>query len=88
MNFDEMIDWSSSLQNRKKKLDPYREMILDWLKEHNDLSSAQIEDWLLEEYPHIRVSSSSIRSYVKQLRDQYAIPKQKNIRHYESVPEV
>lgn len=88
MNFDEMIDWSSSLQNRKKKLDPYREIILDWLKEHNDLSSAQIEDWLLEEYPHIRVSSSSIRSYVKQLRDQHAIPKQKNIRHYEAVPEV
>lgn len=58
------------------------------MKEHSDLSAVQIEDWLLEEYPEIQVSSSTIRSYVKNLRDQYAIPKHKKVRQYEAVPEV
>ena len=34
------------------------------------------------------MSSSTVRSYVKNLRGQYAIPKYKNIRQYEAVPEV
>ncbi len=87
-DFEEMSEWTFSLQNRTKKLDPYRETILEWLKEHSDLSAAQIEDWLLEEYPELQVSSGTVRSYVKHLRDQYAIPKQKKIRQYEAVPEV
>lgn len=64
------------------------DIILEWLKEHSDLSAAQVEDWLLEEYPNVQVSSSTVRSYVKNLREQYAIPKRKNIRHYEAIPEV
>ena len=87
-DFKEMSEWTNTLQNRKKKLDPYEATILEWLKEHNDLSAAQIEDWLLEEYPDIKVSSSTVRSYVKNIIDQYAIPKRKNIRQYEAVPEV
>ena len=87
-DFEEMSEWTYSLQNRTKKLDPYADTILEWLKEHSDLSAAQIEDWLLEEYPDFKVSSSTVRSYVKNLRDQYAIPKHKNIRQYEAVPEV
>lgn len=61
------------------KLDSYEDIILEWLKEHNDLSAAQIEDWLIEKYPAIKVGSSTIRTYVRDLRDQYAIPKRKNI---------
>jgi len=87
-DFEEMSEWTFSLQNRTKKLDPYRQTILEWLKEHSDLSAAQVEDWLLEEYPKLQVSSSTVRSYVKQLRDQHAIPKRKKIRQYEAVPEV
>ena len=71
-----------------KKLDPYADTILEWLKEHSDLSAAQIEYQLLEEYLDFKVSSSTVRSYVKNLRGQYAIPKYKNIRQYEAVPEV
>ena len=87
-DYDTMSEWVNSLQNRTKKLDPYAETIVGWLKEHNDLSAAQIEDWLLEEHPELRVSSSSVRSYVKSLREHYAIPKQKAVRQYEAVPEV
>ena len=38
-----MSEWTYSLQNRTKKLDPYTDTILEWLKEHSDLSAAQIE---------------------------------------------
>jgi transposase len=69
-------------------LDPYADIILVWLKEHSDLSAAQIEDWLLEEYPDLQVGSNTVRSYIKPLRDQHAIPKLKNIRQYEAIPEV
>ncbi|SDI81331.1 hypothetical protein SAMN04487994_10512 [Dolosicoccus paucivorans] len=72
-----MSEWTYTLQNRAKKVDPYADIILEWLKEHNDLSAAQIEDWLLEEYPDLQVGSSTVRSYIKYLRDQYAIPKRK-----------
>lgn len=87
-NFKEMSEWTNGLQNRKKKLDPYKDVIVDWLKEHNDMAASQIEDWLLEEYPDIEVGSSTVRTYVNDLRDRYAIPKQKKIRQYEAVPEV
>ena len=87
-DFKEMSEWTYTLQNRAKKLDPYADIILEWLKEHSDLSAAQIEDWLLEEYPDLQVGSSTVRSYIKYLRDQYAIPKRKKIRQYEAIPEV
>ena len=87
-DFKEMSEWTYTLQNRAKKLDPYADIILEWLKEHSDLSAAQIEDWLLEEYPDLQVGSSTVRSYIKHLRDQYAIPKRKKIRQYEAIPEV
>ena len=87
-DFKEMSEWTAGLQNREKKLDPYESIILEWLKEHNDLSAAQIEDWLREEYPDMKVGSSTIRTYVRGLRDQYAIPKRKKVRQYEAVPDV
>ncbi len=45
MNFEEFKEWYATLESRRKKLDPYQEDIVSWLKEHPDLSSAQIEDW-------------------------------------------
>lgn len=88
MSFDEATDWVSTLKTRSKKLDPYRDIILIWLKEHPDLSSAQIEDWLKEKIPAINVGSSTLRSYVSELRDTYHIPKVIRIRDYEAVEEL
>lgn len=88
MNFEEVSEWTQSLQNRKRKLNDYESIILDWLKEHPDLSAAQVEDWLLEDYPELKVGSSTIRLFVKDLRDRYVIPKVKSPRQYEAVPEV
>lgn len=88
MTFQEASDWISSTGSRRKKLDPYHDQILSWLKEHPDLSSAQVEDWLKERYPTINVGGSTVRGYVREIRDFYHIPKVVRIRDHESVEEL
>ncbi|MFD1708342.1 IS21 family transposase, partial [Siminovitchia sediminis] len=46
MTPEEFHSFALSLQNRQKKLDPYHLEILKWLKEHPDLTGAQVFDWL------------------------------------------
>jgi transposase len=79
--------WIDSLNERSKKLDPYKELILSWLKEHPDMSSAQVYDWLLEKYNSLEIGESTVRSYVNGLREEYQINKESNPRDYESVPD-
>lgn len=88
MTFDEATDWVVSIQSRSKKLDPYRDKILSWLKEDPDLSSAQVEDWLKEHYPNIVIGSSTVRGYVSEIRDFYHIPKVIRIRDHEAVEDL
>lgn len=88
MNLEEASDWITSLGSRRKKLDQYHDDILSWLKEHPDLSSAQVEDWLKEHYPTLDVGGSTVRLYVSQLRDIYHIPKVVRIRSHEAVEEL
>lgn len=84
----EMAEWIESTKTREKILDPYKEQILSWLKEHPDMTSAQIEDWLRERHPSLKVSESTVRSYVRNLRKEYNIPRELNSRSYEAVPEM
>lgn len=86
-NPESMADWIRSTKTRRKKLDPYKNLILSWLREHPDMSAAQVLDWLLEKYSDLVVSESTVRLYVRNLRKQYNIPKESSPRIYESVPE-
>lgn len=88
MSFNEASEWVSSTGSRRKKLDAHRDLILSWLKENPDLSSAQVEDWLKEKFPPIEIGSSTVRGYVSELRDIYHIPKVIRIRHHEAVEEL
>ncbi|WP_456273189.1 IS21 family transposase [Bacillus sp. AK031] len=84
----EMAEWVESLQTRKKKLDPYKELILNWLREHPDLSAAQVEDWLMERYKEqLEVGESTVRAYVRELRVEYKIAKESSPRDYEAIPD-
>lgn len=74
--------------DRKKKLDPYRDWIVNWLKEFPSLSGAQIYDWLQERFPDINVGESTVRRYVNELRELYQIEKKEEPRVYESVDEL
>src|SRR5690554_427116 len=37
-------------QSKTRKLDKYEEIIVKWLQEYGDITAAQIEDWLKEDY--------------------------------------
>ena len=83
----EMTEWVESIQTRSKKLDPYKKIILSWLREHPDMSAAQVEDWLKEKYEDLEVGESTVRSYVRELRKQYHIKKESSPRIYEAIPD-
>src|SRR5690625_4594017 len=86
-NPSDMSKWVDSIQTRKKKLDEYKELILSWLREHPDMSAAQVLDWLQEKYENLEVAESTVRLYVRELRKEYDIPKETTLRDYEAVPE-
>ncbi|MBP1934988.1 helix-turn-helix domain-containing protein [Ammoniphilus resinae] len=52
---EEFNEWLLSCGTKGKKLDSYQDLILNWLKEHSDLSGAQVYDWLKEHYYQIMV---------------------------------
>lgn len=84
---EEMTIWLASTKQRRKKLDPYREIILHWIQKHPDLSASQVQDWLEEQYPDLRVGESTVRSYVRNLREEWNIPKETSVRQYQAVPD-
>jgi len=87
MDFEEVHTYVSELYKKPKKLDPYRDWMLAWLEEYPHLSAAQIRDWLLERYPDLNIGESTVRLYVKELREIYQIEKKAHTRQYTAVPE-
>ncbi|MCM3726158.1 hypothetical protein M3226_10735 [Neobacillus cucumis] len=61
----DMAEWVESLQTRRKKLDTYKEIIRSWLREHPDMSAAQVQDWLQERNPALEIGESTVRAYVR-----------------------
>ncbi|WP_236546348.1 helix-turn-helix domain-containing protein [Anoxybacillus sp. PDR2] len=66
---EEMTRWLASTKQRK--LDPYRDMILQWIQKHPDISASQIQDWLEERDPNLSVGESTVRQYVRHLREEW-----------------
>lgn len=85
---EEMALWLASTKRRTRKLDKYKNEILGWLREHPDLSSAQVADWLDERYPTFEVGESTVRRYVREIRLEFNIPKTTHKRVYEAVPDL
>ena len=88
MTYEEAEDWLAISYQKAKKLDPYRDWIVAWLEAYPHLSAAQIKDWLLEKYPELSIGDSTVRLYVKELREIYHIEKKKFTRQYEAVQEL
>lgn len=88
MSIEEFEDFSISLKTRKRKLDSYKDKILLWLREHPDMSSAQVYDWLQEKLGVKNIAENTVRNYVNDLREIYHIPKVNPSRTYLSVPEL
>ncbi|GCL73748.1 hypothetical protein PN4B1_36900 [Paenibacillus naphthalenovorans] len=85
MNPDQFKQFMEELETRAKKLDPYEQQILQWLREYPDLSAAQILDWLKERHADFKIGASTVRSYVRELRIRHGIPKTVQQRQYEAV---
>jgi transposase len=72
-------------KERRRCLDLYEGVVVDWLKQSPDMSAAQIYDWLQEHY-QITVAERTARRFVEGLRDKYTIPKSKeSTRQYEAI---
>lgn len=82
-------DYNSKAESIQKlsSLEAYRAIILDWLDDYPDMTSAQVFDWLLEHYK-IDISERSVSRYVKLLREEYAIAKSNTPRDYEATDEL
>lgn len=87
--WDMTIEDYEAMANRQysSDLDQYRDTILGWLKTFRDVSSAQIQDWILEHYEE-RYKERTVRDYVLKLRREYDIPKHVATREYGTVPEL
>jgi len=85
MTPDEYKNFLVGLENRTKKLDSLETVILGWLREYPDLSAAQVLDWLKEHQEDLQIAESSVRNYVRLLRQKYGIPKVVQTRDYEAV---
>lgn len=87
-DFEEANEWVAKLGSRERKLDRYQMHILDWLREHPDLSASQISDWLEERCSFSEIGESTVRTYVRELREKYHIPKVLHARSYEAQNEL
>jgi transposase len=84
---DEMAEWTASTMTRSKKLDKHKELILHWLREFPDITAAQVQDWLKEKFPEFQVGESTVRNYVRGLREDFGIPKVASSRDYQAIPD-
>ncbi len=82
---EEMHTFDESVKTRRKKLDSCESQILQWLRDYPDLSAAQIHDWLRERGLHANVCESTVRNFVRNLRERHNIPKHKPMRQYEAI---
>lgn len=87
LSFEEAQEYLGAPARKSKILDTYRDWIVAWLQEYPHLSAAQIQDWLLERYPDLKVGESTVRLYVSEIREIYQIEKKPMVRQYEAVPE-
>ena len=85
---DEFAQLRQKALKRFKKLNKYKDVILNWIKTFPDISAAQIMDWLKEHYNDYTVKERTLRYYISNLRKEYKIPKVVNARQYEAVLEL
>jgi len=85
-------EWIGQKRHVPMKLSPYLNFVRELLTEHNDLSAAQIEDRLREQFPKSlpEFHSKTVYNFVRNVRSQYGIAKvgSGNSRDFMQLPEV
>lgn len=88
MSPDEYAQLSIDAKSRSKKIDKYKDEILEWITDFRDMSAAQVLDWIKERHGAVDFKERSLRLYISNLRDEYNLPKAESIRQFEEVPEL
>ena len=86
MSADEYSKYSCSIR-RISILDQYKNIIAGWIMRFPCISSAQICDWLKENYPY-DFKERTVSRYVKALREELGIPRSAPPREYSAVEEL
>lgn len=68
-------------------MDKHKPVVLNWLESHPDISAAQVQDWLHENYDDV-YASRTVRRFVLSLRKEYGIQKAVPAREYFCIPEL
>jgi transposase len=71
---------------KKSSLEQHKGLILSWLNTYQEITAAQIYDWLKDKY-NLTLAESSIRRYVRQLRMDYDIKPEQDDREYQAIPD-
>lgn len=88
MSEDEYIEQHIESKERSSGMDPYREYVLDKLRQHSEITSAIIYDNLQEDFGDFEMSYRSVRRYVSILREAEGILAPFKIRQYMEVLEL
>jgi len=88
MSHDEYAQLCIDAKSRSKKIDKYKDEILEWLTDFRDMSAAQVLDWIKERHGEVDFKERSLRNYISNLREVYNLPKADSIRQFEEVAEL
>ena len=88
MREEEYSKYLTETKSRSRIMEPYREVILDKLIEHSDITSALIYDRLIEADKEFQPSYRSVRLYISELRESEGIPTPQRIRQYTECEEL
>ena len=82
-------DYAAEITKIRKtsKLEGFKTVILSWIKSNPLISSAQICDWLKENYKD-DFKERTVSRYVNHLRTEYNLPRVINAREFTAVPEL
>ena len=69
---------------KKSSLEQHKELILSWLRAYQEVTAAQVYDWLKEKYG-LALAENTVRRYVRLLRMDYDIKPEENDRDYEAL---
>ena len=88
MSDDEYLNYYKQTKVRNNIMEPYKDFIVDKIKEYSEITSAIIYDNLLETYKNFNPSYRSTRRYVAALREELGIPSALKVRQYNEVAQL
>lgn len=88
MSPDEYAQAVIDAKSRSKKIDKYKNEILEWITDFRDMSAAQVLDWIKERHGDVDFKERSLRLYISNLREEYDLPKAEALRQFEEVSEL